>query len=71
MPEVFSSETLEEEKTQGADSSCAPVAGKVLYRGKLLNCVVSFSDKIKEPIIIEEGEELKIIINNAAEDLPA
>lgn len=71
LPEVFSSETPEEEKPQGADSSCAPAAGKVLYRGKLLNCVVSLSDKIKEPIIIEEDEELKIIINDPAENLPA
>lgn len=69
LPEVFSSPVQEEK--QEKDTSFAPAAGKVLYCGKLLNCTITLSDKIKEPIIIEENGELKIIINNPSENLPA
>ena len=69
LPEVFSSPA--QEGQQEKDTSLALAAGKVLYCGKLLNCTITLSDKIKEPIIIEENGELKMIINNPSENLPA
>lgn len=69
LPEVFSSPAQEEK--QQKENSLTPAAGKVLYCGKLLNCVITLNDKIKEPVFIEENGELKIIINNPKEDLSA
>lgn len=69
LPEIFSAPAQEEK--QQKDMPAAPVSGKVLYCGKLLNCTITLSDKIKEPILIEENGELKIIINNPKENLPA
>lgn len=68
LPEVFSAPAQEEQQTK--DLSAAPSSGKVLYCGKLLNCSVTLNDKIKEPILVEEDGELKILINNPAENLP-
>ncbi len=68
LPEVFSVPKNEPEEKQ--QSSLETVSGKVLYCGKLLDCIVSFSDKIKEPIIIEEEETIKVIIHDTALNLP-
>ncbi len=71
LPEVFKDEPRASEKDgRAADASVAPVCGKVLYQGKLLNCQVSLERALKEPLIIQEGEELKITINDESVSLP-
>lgn len=71
LPEVFKDDPRTPE-TEGrtADETVAPVCGKVLYEGKLLNCQVSLERSLKEPIIIQEGEDLKITINDENISLP-
>ena len=71
LPEVFKNDTpAPEAEGRAADETVAPVCGKVLYEGKLLNCQVSLERSLKEPIIIQEGEDLKITINDENIFLP-
>lgn len=70
LPEVFSAPKTAETE-ENPKESLAPVSGKVLYFGKLLDCIVTFSDRIKEPIIIEEEDCIKVIIHDTSLNLPA